>query len=171
MANSVSARHVPTARKLREIVFKILSRRIRAGRFLDLCAGCGMLGLEAISRGAMAATFVERSARMASLIKKNLDSCGIKPGHGEIVEAEIVPFLKQMEKRRRFWDVVYYGAPDDADHQDALRFLNRGVAVARGGVLVIEHNKELFFPEKLGILDRGRVMVIDDRAVSLYERK
>jgi 16S rRNA (guanine966-N2)-methyltransferase len=85
----------PTARRIREVMFRILFRRIRAGRFLDLCAGSGMVGIEAISRGAIIATFVERSAKMCSFIKKNLESCEIKEGHGEVVEMEVVPFLKK----------------------------------------------------------------------------
>src|SRR6478672_4599411 len=74
-----------SSQKLREILFKVLSRKIRAGRFLDLCAGNGTMGIEALSRGAMLGTFVERSARMRTCIKKNLEKCGVKDGHFEIV--------------------------------------------------------------------------------------
>ena len=171
MGNTISVRHVPTVRRLREITFKILSRRVRAGRFLDLCAGCGMVGLDAISRGAMIATFVDRSTRMCDVIRKNLEICGVKTGHGEVIEAEVVPFLKRMSKRNRFWDIVYFGAPDDAEHDAALEYFGRGAVIARGGLLLIEHHKELFFPEKLGILKRSRVVVVDDKALSFYERK
>jgi len=171
MTNTISVRHVPTARRMREIVFKILTRQIRGKRFLDLCAGCGMVGLDAVSRGAMIATFVDRSARMCDLIKKNLEFCGVREGHGEIIEAEVVPFLKKMSKRKRFWDVIYFGAPDNTDHETALEYFGRGAVIARGGLLLIEHHKELFFPEKLGILKRSRVVVVDDKAISFYERK
>jgi len=171
MSNTISVRHVPTARRIREIMFKILSRRIRAGRFLDLCAGCGMVGLDAISRGAMLSTFVDRSARMCDIIRKNLERLEIKTGHGEVIEAEIVPFLKRMARRSRFWDVIYFGAPDDADHNAALEYFGRGAVIARGGLLLIEHHKELFFPEQFGILKRSRVVVVDNKAISFYERK
>jgi 16S rRNA (guanine(966)-N(2))-methyltransferase RsmD len=171
MGNTISTRHIPTARRVREIAFKILSRRVRAGRFLDLCAGCGMVGLDALSRGAMIATFVDRSSRMCDIVRKNLEVCGIKDGHGEVIEAEVVPFLKQMLKRKRFWDIVYFGPPDNADHDAVLEYFGHGTAIARGGLLLIEHHKELFFPEKLGILKRSRVVVIDDKALSFYERK
>jgi 16S rRNA (guanine(966)-N(2))-methyltransferase RsmD len=171
MGNTISLRHVPTTRRVREIAFKILSRRVRAGRFLDLCAGCGMVGLDALSRGAMIASFVDRSKRMCDIIKKNLENCGIKDGHGEVIEAEVVPFLKKMSKRKRFWDIVYFGPPDNADHDAVLEYFGRGTAVARGGLLLIEHHKDLFFPEKLGLLTRSRVVVVDDKALSFYERK
>lgn len=161
----------PTARRIREVMFRILYRRIRAGRFLDLCAGAGTVGIEAISRGALICTFVERSAKMCSFIKKNLEACNIKEGHGEIVEMEVAPYLKRMYKRRRFWDVVYFDPPYDSNYEEILSYLSRGTAIKPGGVLVIEHHSEMFFPEKTGVLKRWRVIVQGDTALSFYERK
>lgn len=161
----------PTARRVREVMFRILYRRVRAGRFLDLCAGSGMVGIEAISRGALIATFVERSARMCSFIKKNLESCGIKEGHGEVVELEVVPFLKQMHKRRRQWDVVYFDPPYDSNYDDVLAYFSRGAAIKPQGVLIIEHHSDMFFPEKFGVMSRWRVLVQGETTLSFYERK
>jgi 16S rRNA (guanine(966)-N(2))-methyltransferase RsmD len=161
----------PTARRIREVMFRILYRKIRAKRFLDLCAGAGTVGIEAISRGAIIATFVERSAKMCSFIKKNLEECKIKEGHGEVIEMEVLPFLKKMSKRRRYWDVVYFDPPYGSDYQDILNYFSRGTAITPGGVLIIEHQAEIFFPEKLGLLRRWRVVVQGDTAISFYERK
>lgn len=160
-----------TARRLREVMFRILFRRVRAGRFLDLYAGCGIVGIEAISRGALLGTFVERSARMCSFIKNNLEICGIKPGHGEVVETEVLPFLKQMEKRRRFWDVIYLDPPFDVNYDEVLAFFSRGATLKQHGVLVIEHHAEMFFPENFGVMSRWRVLAQGDAALSFYERK
>jgi 16S rRNA (guanine(966)-N(2))-methyltransferase RsmD len=161
----------PTARRIREVMFRILFRRIRAGRFLDLCAGSGMVGIEAISRGAIISTFVERSAKMCSFIKKNLESCGIKEGHGEVVEMEVVPFLKKMEKRRREWDVVYFDPPYDSNYDEVLTYFGRGKAIKLKGTLVIEHHAEMFFPETFGVMHRWRVLVQGETALSFYERR
>ena len=161
----------PTARRIREIMFKILYRRIRARRFLDLCAGAGTVGIEAMSRGALLGTFVERSAKMCSYIKKNMEACGIKDGHGEVCEMEVVPFLKKMLKRKRSWDVVYFDPPYDMDYDEALSYFARGAAVAPGGMLVIEHHAEMFFPEKIGALKRWRVVTQGETALSFYEKK
>lgn len=161
----------PTARRIREVMFRILFRKIRAKRFLDLCAGSGTVGIEAISRGAIISTFVERSAKMCSFIKKNLEACKIKEGHGEVVEMEVLPFLKKMSKRRRFWDVVYLDPPYDSNYEEILKYLSRGTTINPGGVLVIEHHSEMFFPEKIGLLKRWRVVVQGDTAISFYERK
>ena len=171
LKSSASPKVRPTARRIREIMFRILFRRVRAGRFLDLCAGSGTVGLEAISRGALLTTFVERKARMCSFIRKNMQILGIKDGHGEIHESEAVAFLKKMDKKRRFWDVVYYDPPYDTDYDEVLKYLERGVSIKPGGVLVIEHHAEMFFPERIGVLKRWRVIVQGDSAISFYDRK
>ncbi len=171
LQSTTSTKVRPTARRIREVMFRILFRRIRAGRVLDLCAGSGMVGIEAISRGAIICTFVERSSKMCGFIKKNLETCGIKEGHGEVVEMEAVPFLKKMHKRRRFWDVVYLDPPYDTNYDEMLEFFARGTAIKPGGTLVIEHHAEMFFPEKFGVMKRWRVLLQGDTALSFYERK
>lgn len=161
----------PTDRRVREAMFRILFRRVKAGRFLDLCSGGGTVGIEAISRGALIATFVERSAKMCSSITENMKTLEIKDGHGEIFESECVPFLKQMEKRKRFWDVIYFDPPLDADYDEVLDYFRRGVVIKPRGVLVIEHHAEMFFPEEIGVMKRWRVVVQDETALSFYDRK
>lgn len=159
-----------TSRKLREVMFKIILRRVRGKRFLDICAGSGVIAIEAISRGSLLGTFVDRSAKMCSLIRNNMAEMEIKPGHGEVFEMEAVPFLKQIEKRRRFWDVVYFGAPFDTNYDEALEYFGRGACIESKGMLIIEHHAEMFFPEKLGRLRRWRVVVESDSALSFYEK-
>ena len=161
----------PTARRIREVMFRILFKRIRAGRFLDLCAGSGMVGIEAISRGAIISTFVERSAKMCSFIKKNMESCEIKEGHGEVFEMEVVSFLKKMTKRRREWDVVYFDPPYDSNYDEVLTYFAKGAAIRLKGTLVIEHHAEMFFPETFGEMHRWRVLIQGETALSFYERK
>jgi len=170
LKSTTSAKVRPTARRVREVMFRILFRRVRAGRFLDLCAGPGTVGIEAISRGALLGTFVERSAQMCSYIKKNLEACSIKEGHGEIHQIEVVPFLKRMEKRRRFWDIVYFDPPYDSNYDEVLAYFGRGAALKPHGVLVIEHHAEMFFPETFGVMKRWRVVVQGDTALSFYEK-
>lgn len=169
--NSLSPRMKPSPGHIRGIMLKMLSRRIRAGRILDLCSGAGMIGLEAISRGAMLSTFVERSAKMCSFIRKNVAAFGIKEGHFELFEIETVPFMKRMEKRKRLWDIVYFSPAYDGDYEETLDFLKRGVCIRHRGTLVIEHHAEMFFPEELGCLKRWRVVTEGDSALSFYEKR
>jgi 16S rRNA (guanine966-N2)-methyltransferase len=170
LQSTTSPKIRPTSRRVREVMFRLISRRIRGKRFLDLCAGSGAVGIEAISRGALLGTFVERSAKMCSFIRKNMEIMGIKEGHGEVFESEVVPFLKQMSKRRRFWDVVFLDPPYDANYDEFLEYFGRGVCVKPRGILIIEHHAEMFFPEKVGVMRRWRVIVEGDTGLSFYER-
>lgn len=170
LENSVAAKAEPSPRRVREAVMKILIRKIRAGRILDLCAGSGTIGIEAISRGAITATFVERSAKMCGFIKKNLEKLGIKTGHGEIVEMEAMPFLKKIAKRRRFYDLIYLDPTFQDNFDEIFAVLSRGAGMTTSSVLVVEHPSKMFLPEKSGVLRRFRVVLQGEKAASFYER-
>lgn len=161
-----------TPRRIREAVFKILFRKVRAKRFLDIGAGCGVVGLEAVSRGALIATMVERSAKLCSFIRNNMAALEIKDGHGEVVEIETLAFLKKMWKRRRYWDVVFVNSmAGEAIEADELSYFSRGAAVAPGGVLVMEHESQRTSPDRIGVLRRFRVVVQGETSLSFYERR
>jgi 16S rRNA (guanine(966)-N(2))-methyltransferase RsmD len=159
-----------SARTPREGLFRLIARRVRAARFLDLCAGNGTIGIEALSRGAMLGSFVERSARMCTCIKNNLEKCGVLDGHSEVFQMEVVPFLRRVGKRRRFWDVVYCATPCDSDHATLLKCFGNGYSVRPGGMLILEHSSDLSFPEKVGLLRRWRVVTKDDLTFTIIER-
>lgn len=172
LTSTVSPKIRSTARRIREVLFETLGRRVRFARFLDLCAGSGTVGIEAISRGAQLGTFVERSAKMCHFIKLNLGACDISLGHGEIVNLEVVPFLKRIATRRREWDVIYYDPPFEADYEEVLQFFARGIGIRKkGGVLVVEHPAEMFFPQVLGVLERRKVVREGETALTFYERE
>ncbi|HEX6124196.1 MAG TPA: RsmD family RNA methyltransferase [Pyrinomonadaceae bacterium] len=170
LVNTVSPHAVHTKRKLREVAFKIISRRVKAGRILDLGAGCGTIGIEAISRGAMLATFVERSGRTCSFLRRNLTELGIKDGHGEVVEMEILPFLIRAGRRKRCWDIVYFNIPESEERRVILDQLACGCALKTGGLLLFEHGPPASFPDQLNQLKRWRTVDQGETILSIYER-
>ena len=170
LLNSDSPFARPTQRKIREAAFRILARRVKAGRILDLGAAAGTIGIEAISRGAMLVTFVDRSARMCSYIRKNLAAFEIKDGHGEVVEMEALPFLIRNAKRRRTWDIVYLDIPVGDEHTSLVDFLGRGKSVTESGLLIIQHPSSASLPEKIGRLNRWRSIDKDGTMLTIYER-
>src|ERR687884_1097510 len=96
----------PTSDRLRETLFNVLAPRIEGARFLDLCAGSGAVGIEALSRGAAQVTFVDRSRKMCGLIEANLDLCGVPEDETEVVKAEADEFLRRAGARGATgWDV------------------------------------------------------------------
>jgi 16S rRNA G966 N2-methylase RsmD len=137
---------------------------------LDLGAGCGTIGIEAISRGAMLSTFVERSARMCTLIRKNLTEIGIKDGHGEVVETEILLFLQKAARRKRVWDIVYLDLPAGDEQAAIFDGLSSGSAIKLRGLLIIEHTPEVPHPDNIKQLRRWRTIDNGGRILTIYER-
>ena len=170
LVNSPSPKATHTNRKLREVVFKVISRRVKGGRILDLGAGSGTIGIEAISRGAMLATFVERSARMCTLLRKNLEEIGIKNGHGEVAETEILLFLRKAACRKRVWDVVYFDLPPCDEHAAILDALSSGCGIKPRGLLIVEHPSENTHPDTIKQLKRWRTIDHGEKILSIYER-
>lgn len=171
LKSTLSPKVRPTARRIREALFGTLNKRVRFSRFLDLCAGSGAVGVEAISRGALLGTFVERSAKMCHFIEQNLKTCEICKGHGEIHQIEISPFLKRAAKRKRCWDIIYFDPPYQADYDEVLSFFARGKCInERGGIFIIEHHADMFFPPEMGVLTRRKVVIEGECALTFYER-
>src|SRR5258707_8671997 len=90
----------PTSDRLRETLFNVLAPRIKSARFLDLCAGSGAVGIEALSRGAAHATFVDQSRKICALIEANLEAIGVDEGEVEVVSAEALEVLRRRAKKK-----------------------------------------------------------------------
>src|SRR6185369_16982549 len=88
----------PTSDRLRETLFSILAPRIEGARFLDLCAGSGAVGIEALSRGAAHVTFVDHSRQMYALIESNLKLLSADDDEVEAVSKEASAFLRKHAK-------------------------------------------------------------------------
>src|SRR5882762_594452 len=83
----------PTSDRLRETLFNILAPRIKGARFLDLCAGSGAVGIEALSRGAAQVSFVAQSRKMCALIEANLETLRVDEDVVEVMGVEALEFL------------------------------------------------------------------------------
>src|SRR5687768_9957281 len=116
----------PTSDRLRETLFNVLAPRIEGVRFLDLCAGSGAVGIEALSRGAAHATFVDRSRKMCALVESNLDLLVIPENETEVVQSEAGEFLRQSITRGRApWNVVFFDPPYEIDYLPLLELFSR----------------------------------------------
>jgi len=157
----------PTSDKLRETLFNIVAPRIAGARVFDGFAGTGAVGIEALSRGAAHATFVERDPRAAALIEENLAHCGIADGYA-IIRASVDAALERLRDRdaaARF-DIVFLDPPYDADPSGALAAA--GALVANGGVVVLEHARKRPTPPTAGRLVRIRDVIAGDSALTFY---
>jgi 16S rRNA (guanine966-N2)-methyltransferase len=161
----------PTSDRLRETLFNVLAPRIAGARFLDLCAGSGAVGIEALSRGAAHATFVDKSRKMCGLVEANLDLCGVPEDETEVVLAEAVEFLRRAVARagETRWDIAFFDPPYAIDYLPVLALFGSGAILeAEDGLLVVEHHHKNEMKDEVGALHRWRILKQGDSCLSFY---
>ena len=164
----------PTSDRLRETLFNVIAPRIENTRFLDLCAGSGAVGIEALSRGAAHVTFVDRSRKMFALIEANLELCRIPKEERQVVQMEATDFLRQALRHntagnKELWDIVFFDPPYAIDYLDVLKAFGQTPSLlADGGLLIVEHHHKKELPDQPGKLRRGRVLKQGESALSFY---
>ena len=163
----------PTSDRLRETLFNVIAPRIRDTRFLDLCAGSGAIGIEALSRDAIHATFVDCSRRMTALIKSNLELCRITEAESEVVQSEASEFLRRATKKHAApWDIVYFDPPYAEDYLAVLNVLSfqAEALLTDDGLVIVEHHHKNQLHDEIGILRRTRILKQGDSALSFYTK-
>ena len=156
----------PTSDRLRETLFNVIAGWVPDSRFLDLCAGSGAVGIEALSRGAAHATFVDRSRKSCQLIESNLELCRVPEEQRDIYCSEIVEFVRQWDTDG--WDVVFLDPPYKSDYVRILEILGSKKLLNDGGLLVVEHHHKTELPETIGNLRRTRVLKQGDSSLTFY---
>jgi len=169
----------PTADRLREALFNVLTNgavnRVAGASFLDLYAGSGAVGIEALSRGAAAVTFVEQGAPAIQILQKNLENLGIRGASAKIEKRSVGRFLRgSIEKAASgAFSVVFLDPPYDLaeEYAMALGLLGgEGVSLLAPGAWVIaEHRRKQALAESYGNLSRVRLLEQGDAALSFYE--
>ncbi len=162
----------PTSDRLRETLFNILAPKIAGARFLDLCAGSGAVGIEALSRGAAQITFVDRSRKMCGLNEANLEAIEVTEGEFEIVCGEASEFLRRrVKKEAAAFDIIFYDPPYATDYEGVLGYVGTHAAqlLADEGLMIVEHHKKKELPDEFGGLKRNRTLKQGDSCLSFYQ--
>jgi len=159
----------PTSDRLRETLFDILGATIEESLFVDVFAGTGAIGIEAISRGARKAFFVEQHASAIKLIRENLHSLGITSG-GEVLALDAIRGLEQLASRRVLADFIFLDPPyaRAADYLRVLEFLDESHLIAPNGIVIVEHGRKMQLPGRLEKLECSRIVEQGDSALSFY---
>lgn len=161
----------PTSDRLRETLFNVIAPRIDAVRFLDLCAGSGAVGIEALSRGASYVTFVDRSRKICGLIEANLDLVRVPEYQTEVVNEEAMEFLRHATGRKRGpWDIVFFDPPYATNYASVLQTLGTtSELLSPGALVIVEHHHKQPPADQFGLLRRTRILKQGDSALSFYE--
>jgi 16S rRNA (guanine(966)-N(2))-methyltransferase RsmD len=160
----------PTSDRVKEALFSILASRIDFAdiRVLDICAGTGSLGIEALSRGAGACCFIESNTSVKSILDRNLQVTGFQD-RSEIMNMDAVKALHLIAGRNRHFDLVFFDPPyaselymlipDAVDSSDLL---------APGSILVVETSVRKSLAESYGRLKRFDRRVYGETALELF---
>jgi 16S rRNA (guanine966-N2)-methyltransferase len=161
----------PTSDRLRETLFNVLAPRIAQAAFLDLYAGSGAVGLEALSRGAQSVVFVERAPVALKAMRANLTKLGLTSGF-DIESGSASAYLRRTPNKAEGFDIVFLDPPYDAVEEYAASLGQLGKAqtglLATGSVVIAEHRRRERLEARYGSLLRTRLLEQGDAALSFY---
>lgn len=162
----------PTSDRLRETLFNVLTAgnpdALAGSIWVDLFAGTGAVGIEALSRGAAQVYFVESSKRAVEVIQENLRSLGIAEG-SEILRADSVRAISDLGRRRVVSNYIFLDPPyamRDAYQQTSDKMAES--AICKAATVIAEHEKRFDPGEKFGSLVRFRKLLQGDAGLSFY---
>ena len=131
----------PTKDRIREAFFSSLGD-ISGLTFLDLYAGSGSMGIEAISRGALKSTFVDKNDKALNYVKENVNA--LKIDNAEILKLEDVQALYLFHDQKREFDIIYIDPPYDYNgYEEVIAYIFENELLSENGVLAFEHNKKI----------------------------
>jgi 16S rRNA (guanine(966)-N(2))-methyltransferase RsmD len=162
----------PTSDRLRETLFNVLAPRLEGAVLIDLYAGSGAVGIEALSRGAREAIFVEQAEPALKAIRANLSALGIRGGYA-LEARSVISALKRLSSSGLTADVVFLDPPYAwaEEYEQVLGLLGGECSGLLGtdAVVVAEHAKKDDLAERYRELSRYRVLKQGDAALSFYQ--
>ena len=158
----------PTGDRLRETLFDILGGEIRGAVLLDVFAGTGAVGLEAISRGAREVVFIERRSDGSRLIRQNIELCGVKTGY-RILQQDAFTALRFLSHEGFKPDVAFLDPPYDwKPYRDLLEIIFKQGLARRDSRIIIEHHRKAALPPAGEGYHRIRLVRQGDHCLSFY---
>ena len=157
----------PTLDRVRQAAFNILQQDVPGARFLDLFAGSGANGIEALSRGARRAVFTDSSKACLRIIERNLATTGLQT-NATVMSAEMPRDLPRLAPLGPF-DIIYLDPPHAFEAMDAVAEGLKGLnLLAEDGILVWEHASKGVEPSNLPAFTHERTTRYGGTALSLY---
>ncbi|UQZ36526.1 16S rRNA (guanine(966)-N(2))-methyltransferase RsmD [Paenibacillus sp. PK3_47] len=158
----------PTTDKVKEAIFSMIGPYFDGGAVLDLFAGTGGLGIEALSRGMDSAVFVDMEQKSIDTVRANLQAARLE-ANAEVYRNDAGRALGAMEKRGRSFDLVFLDPPYRLKHGDELMLTMAHKGLLRAdAVIVLEHESAYAYPEEIAGFYRMRQSVYGETTVSIY---
>jgi len=157
----------PTSAKVRQAIFNILGDRIIDAAFLDLYAGTGAVGIEALSRGAEKVFFVDDNSLRISIIKELVEKFGFKD-RAKVVKDRASNFIKKSES---VFDIIFVDPPYASGELDIiLPLIDEGSILGDNGVVIAEHSSKKKLISEIGILRLIKTYKYGDTSLTLYRK-
>jgi len=158
----------PTADQVRIALMDTLTPRLPAARVLDLFAGAGGVGLEALSRGAAHATFVERDPRAVAALRANIEALGVG-ALARVRRGDVLRELAALDRAGEQFDIVFLDPPYDADLvETTLQSLGGGGLLAPAGLVVAQHFTKRAPAAAIGALASVRTRRFGETTLTFY---
>ncbi|HSL93736.1 MAG TPA: 16S rRNA (guanine(966)-N(2))-methyltransferase RsmD [Bacillota bacterium] len=159
----------PTSDKARGALFSSVAAVIPGSRFLDVCAGTGAVGIEALSRGALHVTAIEQSQRVVGLLRQNAGSLGIDDSEFEILQGDFRRVLANMPGRT--FDVIFIDPPyEQGLSHAALEQVSGYGLLADGGVMIVEHFAKEELPAACAGLVQFKIRKYGQTVMTYYRK-
>lgn len=161
----------PTSSKVRESIFNIIGALISDAQFIDLYAGTGAVGIEALSRGASTVFFVESDRKRTEQIEKILKDCGYL-SRADIIRGEASAFIAKAVKEGLKFDIVFLDPPyHTGELEHILPQLSGGEMLNDKGIIIAEHLSKKKLPDEIGKLIQKKAYKYGDTMLTLYRKK
>ncbi|MCR5829605.1 MAG: 16S rRNA (guanine(966)-N(2))-methyltransferase RsmD [Lachnospiraceae bacterium] len=161
----------PTTDRIKETLFNILAPRIYDVDFLDLFAGSGGIGIEALSRGAASCVFVDNDRDSVKCIKENLDICGLA-GKADVMFADATRAVAGLIARKKRFDIIFLDPPYGRELEKEVLFAMSDNLLKEDGVIIVEASAETQFDYLDGLkLTEVRVKEYGSNKHIFIERK
>lgn len=159
----------PITDMIKEALFNVIGPNIQDARFLDLFAGSGSVGIEALSRGAAGLVFVDNNPAAVRIIYENLDNCGFED-HYEVYCNDVLRALTVLHKNQVKFDYIYVDPPFTVEgiFMDVMKKLDQVDIIKPHGTVIIRTRRHKPLPETLSRLKRYRLNYYGESAMHYY---
>jgi len=159
----------PITDQIKEALFNTIGPYLEGQAFLDLFAGSGAVGIEALSRMAENAVFVEYNPQAVKIIKDNLDSCQLA-SRATVIRGDVFVVVDQFIRKQRKFDIVYIDPPFRQDSYYSKIMDSAASLLGKDGIVIIRSPKSLEMPITIGGLNRYRCKSYGDSVLNYYRK-
>lgn len=158
----------PTSGMVKEALFNIIASEIESSHVLDVFAGTGSLGIEALSRGASQAVFFDKSVECCGIIKENLAHTKLAD-KAEVYSTDFAAGIERLYKDGRKFDVIILDPPYNKNFiQETLKMLTKNDIIKNNGIIIAEHSVSDSLPGSIGRLESKDTRKYGDTMITIF---